>query len=112
LHLPGDYGAKAVEKAMIKAIATLPEELALSITWDQGKEMVRHKSFTVATGIPVYFCDPHSPVNPGSVVPTRTPMDCCANSCPRPLISPSTAPKTLCASNAASTDGLARPSVI
>jgi IS30 family transposase len=66
LHLPGDYGAKAVEKAMIKAIATLPEELALSITWDQGKEMVRHKSFTVATGIPVYFCDPHSPWQRGS----------------------------------------------
>ena len=66
LHLPGDYGAKAVEKAMIKAIATLPEELALSITWDQGKEMVRHKSFSVATGIPVYFCDPHSPWQRGS----------------------------------------------
>ena len=66
LHLPGDYGAKAVEKAMIKAIATLPEELARSITWDQGKEMVRHKSFTVATGVPVYFCDPHSPWQRGS----------------------------------------------
>jgi IS30 family transposase len=66
LHLPGDYGAKAVEKAMIKVIATLPEELALSITWDQGKEMVRHNSFTTATGIPVYFCDPHSPWQRGS----------------------------------------------
>src|SRR5271168_644580 len=42
LHPPGDYGAKAAEKAMIKAIATLPEELARSVTWDQGKEMVRH----------------------------------------------------------------------
>jgi IS30 family transposase len=51
---------------MRKAIATLPEELARSVTWDQGKEMSNHKSFTVATGIPVYLCDPHSPWQRGS----------------------------------------------
>jgi IS30 family transposase len=51
---------------MRRAITTLPGELARSVTWDQGKEMAKHKDFTVATGIPVSFCDPHSPWQRGS----------------------------------------------
>jgi IS30 family transposase len=66
LHLPEERTAHNVEVAMRKAIKTLPAELALSVTWDQGKELANHKSFTVATGIPVYFCDPHSPWQRGS----------------------------------------------
>ena len=66
LHLPNDHGALAVEEAMRNAIATLPAELARSITWDQGSEMASHLSFTIATGIPIYFCDPHSPWQRGS----------------------------------------------
>jgi IS30 family transposase len=61
LHLGNDYSAKAVEEAMRKAIATLPDELMRSVTWDQGSEMSNHRSITVATGVPIYFCDPHSP---------------------------------------------------
>ena len=59
LHLPHGHGAEEVERAMRKAIATLPSELTRTITWDQGKEMARHVDFTIATDIPVYFCDPH-----------------------------------------------------
>ena len=66
LHLPKDRTAPTVEAAMRKAIRTLPAELARSVTWDQGHELASHKSFTMATGIPVYFCDPHSPWQRGS----------------------------------------------
>ncbi len=66
LYLAPNHGAEAVEAAMRQAVRTLPEVLCKSITWDQGSEMSRHASFTVATGIPIYFCDPHSPWQRGS----------------------------------------------
>ena len=66
LHLPAGRDAHLVEQAMRQAITTLPAELARSITWDQGKEMAYHADFTIATGIPVYFCDPHKPWQRGS----------------------------------------------
>jgi transposase, IS30 family len=66
LHLPHGKDARAVDEAMRQAIATLPDELFRSITWDQGKEMSRHAAFTIDTGIAVYFCDPHSPWQRGS----------------------------------------------
>jgi len=66
LHLPNGRQAEQVEAAMRAAIATLPGELFRTITWDQGVEMARHATFTMATGIPIYFCDPHSPWQRGS----------------------------------------------
>lgn len=66
LHLHGDRSADAVDAAMRKAIATLPDELCRSITWDQGAEMANHADFTIDTDIPIYFCDPHAPWQRGS----------------------------------------------
>ncbi len=66
LHLPDGREADKVNDAIKKAIAGLPEELVRSITWDQGREMSSHFTFTIDTGIQVYFCDPHSPWQRGS----------------------------------------------
>jgi transposase, IS30 family len=66
LHLPDGRDAKGVERALRQAIGTLPDQLHRSITWDQGKEMAHHAQFTIATGIQVYFCDPHKPWQRGS----------------------------------------------
>jgi IS30 family transposase len=55
-----------VVAALAQQIGKLPETLRRSLTWDQGKEMARHKSFTIATDVQVYFCDPRSPWQRGS----------------------------------------------
>src|SRR6476661_558207 len=66
LHLPGDHTAATVADAMSAAIGRLPEQLWRSLTWDQGSEMALHTQITEQTGLPIYFCDPHSPWQRGS----------------------------------------------
>ncbi|MGY2744265.1 IS30 family transposase [Arthrobacter sp. UYCu723] len=66
VHLPHDHTAETVRDGLVKTMATLPAHLRGSLTWDQGAEMATHKSFTLATDMPVYFCDPASPWQRGS----------------------------------------------
>jgi IS30 family transposase len=42
------------------------EPMRQSLTYDQGKELSRHKELTAQTGVKVHFCDPHSPWQRGT----------------------------------------------
>jgi transposase, IS30 family len=66
LHLIGGHGADVVQEAMVTAMAGLPETLRKTLTWDQGIEMSNHAKIAEATGLDIYFCDPHSPWQRGS----------------------------------------------
>lgn len=61
VHLPGDHGAIAMQDALVAAVAELPQILRKTLTWDQGQEMTNHAKIAQATGLDIYFCDPHSP---------------------------------------------------
>ena len=56
----------AVVAALRRHVRKLPAALRCSLTWDRGLEMAQHKSFTVATNVKVYFCDPQSPWQRGT----------------------------------------------
>jgi IS30 family transposase len=60
------HGAEAVRNAIAEQITTLPDQLRRSLTWDQGAEMAQHAQLRIETGLPVYFCDPHSPWQRGT----------------------------------------------
>jgi IS30 family transposase len=56
----------SVVAALSKQVRKLPAELRKSLTWDRGTELANHKKFTIATNVPVYFCDPQSPWQRGT----------------------------------------------
>src|SRR5271163_202943 len=56
----------AVVAALTQQVRKLPSSLKRSLTWDRGLERAKHKDFTVATNVQVYFCDPQSPWQRGS----------------------------------------------
>ena len=65
LKIPSKDTATVIA-ALGKQVRKLPRELRRSLTWDRGKEMADHRSFTIATDVQVYFCDPRSPWQRGS----------------------------------------------
>jgi IS30 family transposase len=64
--LPSSRVSEEVIDVLVNLMRRMPQELAKTLTWDQGSELARHATFTLATGCPVYFCDPHSPWQRGS----------------------------------------------
>lgn len=64
--LPNGRSTSEVTTAIAEQMKRLPVALRKSLTWDQGKEMAGHVSFSVNTQMDVYFCDPHSPWQRGS----------------------------------------------
>jgi IS30 family transposase len=61
LHLPHGHTAEHVRVAICEQLPSWPEVLKQTLTWDRGKEMSQHKQISIATGLQVYFADPHSP---------------------------------------------------
>lgn len=58
--------ASVVRKAFALEMRKLPQQMRLSITYDQGREMAEHKLFTKKTQIKVYFAHPQSPWERGT----------------------------------------------
>ena len=65
IKVPGKE-TEAVVAALSQHVRKLPATLRRSLTWDRGLEMAKHKDFTVATDVQVYFCDPQSPWQRGT----------------------------------------------
>jgi len=65
-HLPVDRSSPEVTDVLRRLFDRLPVLLRRSLAWDQGTELAGHARFTIASGCPVFFCDPHSPWQRGS----------------------------------------------
>jgi IS30 family transposase len=57
---------RAIARSLATQMNKLPQHLRKSLTWDRGRELCAHKTFTVATNMNVYFCDPSSPWQRGT----------------------------------------------
>jgi IS30 family transposase len=62
----GGKDTETVVAALSEQTRRLPKNMMATLTWDRGPEMAAHKSFTVATDVSVYFCDPKSPWQRGT----------------------------------------------
>ncbi|HKL25826.1 MAG TPA: IS30 family transposase [Desulfuromonadales bacterium] len=53
--------AEAALSGFSHVLNRIEAQTRLSLTYDQGKEMTAHQQLAAATGVKVYFADPHSP---------------------------------------------------
>jgi IS30 family transposase len=70
LTLAAPLTSKTAEatKALLRAIfAGLPKAARRSITFDNGGEFAHHQSLTTDLAMKIWFCDPHSPWQRGSI---------------------------------------------
>lgn len=56
----------SVVQALMREVKRLPEGLMKSLTWDRGMELAQHRTFSMATEVDVFFCDPRSPWQRGT----------------------------------------------
>ena len=57
---------RTVVRALTQHVRRLPAGLMGTLTWDRGLELAAHRTFSIATGVQVYFCDPYSPWQRGT----------------------------------------------
>jgi transposase, IS30 family len=65
VHLPAK-DATSVRRAFTRELRSLPAQMKLSMTHDQGREMIQHKLFAKEAKMKVYFAHPHSPWERGT----------------------------------------------
>ncbi|MCL6422866.1 IS30 family transposase [Brachybacterium sp. JHP9] len=58
---PEKSRVEATRDGLIAKLTELPETLEQTLTWDRGTEMAQHRAVSIATGLDVFFADPHSP---------------------------------------------------
>jgi IS30 family transposase len=56
-----DASAESALSGFSHVLNRIEAQTRLSMTYDQGREMTAHQRLTEATGVKVYFADPHSP---------------------------------------------------
>jgi len=61
-----DATAEGALDGFTRALDRVHGSMRKTLTYDQGKEMACHKALSAATGVAVYFADPHSPWQRGS----------------------------------------------
>ena len=66
VHLPDGYKPEQLREPLTRQLLQLPPQLRRSLAWDQGPEMRDWKDVAAATGVDIYFCDPHSPWQRGT----------------------------------------------